>query len=445
MILDYTNEAGIRGYVTIIYKEILRYAGLQYVIKIREETSLLSLRPDHLVLNNPKNVPIGVSEVKPPLKDSRPRPSSFGQLFNYLLILKHRYGIKEPFGILTTYESFFICWLKKGNQGADKTVYGEEYKWSNKELPYALAALFTKMLQSERQVIKTGINKEDFYMQITSDSIEWTKVDWKSKSINYDQMPNDNTTQFYILKDLGGGRDGRVHQACDQHGAVCVIKFLASAKKANQEAECWQAINANALQDRNTYVRRMILGQSECLIMPFVKFSMADRKNKEVSKALMRMVRAGYVHKDLKWEHVGTINNKVVFIDFSDMQKLNNPNPTECKNKVDEMLNNLELNPKTVSAEVSSVSQSEMDESEASEMDTSMDTSTSFADSSFEEKLKSYDTLELLRVYNKFVFKGRKKSKLNKRDKLVEYITDYYVASGDKEYLTDYLESINNK
>eukprot|EP01088_Endostelium_zonatum_P014368 TRINITY_DN3137_c0_g1_i1.p1 TRINITY_DN3137_c0_g1~~TRINITY_DN3137_c0_g1_i1.p1 ORF type:complete len:560 (+),score=54.73 TRINITY_DN3137_c0_g1_i1:25-1680(+) len=384
--LDYDNEADIRGYVTLVYKEILISAGLHWVIKTREERSLLAFRPDHTALNRGKNRPIGVGEVKPPLPNSQdPQQSSFGQLYNYLQTLKHRQGVKKPYGILSTYEYFYICWLPESDTGEQRIVYGEAFKWDDKRLPYALAAVFTIMLKSEVIRVGVGIDRKRLYMSAKVKSVEWTSVNWKCDKINYNKMPSANNTTFYMLKDLGGGKDGRVHLACDDRGQVCVIKFFKTPEKAKVEKKIWDEINKTKLS-QDQYVRLMKLVECRCLIMPFVaNLPTKDRRstNPKVMKALVEMANLGYTHKDLKWEHVGLIDEQIVFLDFSDMGKTSKSPDIEAKR----MLNKLYKDEGEVDESDASENNSSFDESnttETTEMDATMDSSTFCSNDSVE-------------------------------------------------------------
>jgi len=60
-------------------------------------------------------------------EDSALLHSCYQQLNNYLLAIKRQYGISTPFGMLTAYNEFKICWLGK-NEGINhiQTLYISE-------------------------------------------------------------------------------------------------------------------------------------------------------------------------------------------------------------------------------------------------------------------------------------------------------------------------------
>src|SRR5215210_2037520 len=58
-----------------------------------------------------KGIPIGVVEIKVPVGDILSNPKVHGHLYDYLMALTSFSGVQCPFGILTTYEDWRVCWL----------------------------------------------------------------------------------------------------------------------------------------------------------------------------------------------------------------------------------------------------------------------------------------------------------------------------------------------
>jgi hypothetical protein len=112
--LFWHSESGIQGFVRQVLGDVIAAAGLIKEIDLANELSVVDQRPDiWLVLKN--GVPVGVVEVKKPGHDIMQKPSVFGQIYDYLLQLQSFHGLKTPFGIVTTYKQWRICWLDNDN------------------------------------------------------------------------------------------------------------------------------------------------------------------------------------------------------------------------------------------------------------------------------------------------------------------------------------------
>ena len=66
---------------------------------------------------NPNKEPLGIVEVKRQsiLSDKH----AFGQIYDYMLRLQSFHGLKDVFGVLTTYEEWRICWFPEFQTAAE--------------------------------------------------------------------------------------------------------------------------------------------------------------------------------------------------------------------------------------------------------------------------------------------------------------------------------------
>ncbi len=119
--LKWHSESDIQGFVRQALGDIIAAAGLQNRIELANELGVVDLRVDiWLVLTN--GVPIGVVEVKKPGKTVMNSPNLFGQIFDYMLQLQAFHGLSTPFGIVTTFQQWRVCWLPDGDSLAENTA-----------------------------------------------------------------------------------------------------------------------------------------------------------------------------------------------------------------------------------------------------------------------------------------------------------------------------------
>ena len=125
-------------------------------------------------------------------------------------------------------------------------------------------------------------------------------------------MPRPPTLFFWCPWDRG--EHGITWLATSESGKACVIKFLASNKRravlldhrhfekeAARWRDIWGAKNARAIA----------LVDKSALVMPYIKtcegrVTQQDANTKQLAKkGIDQMLDRGYVHRDLRWQHVG--------------------------------------------------------------------------------------------------------------------------------------------
>jgi hypothetical protein len=115
------NEASLATSVDLIIKDCVLALGLNDRVAINPEVTSLQIRADLWVIYAPDNRPIGTVEVKQhgPLSDvdglryssAVEHPGVLAQVHDQLSHLRHVWGVKQAFGIVTTLRTWRVCWL----------------------------------------------------------------------------------------------------------------------------------------------------------------------------------------------------------------------------------------------------------------------------------------------------------------------------------------------
>ena len=88
---------------------------MEGTLNYQKEYSIAAVRPD-LILSYPLRMfPFGIVEIKLPDQNIMKSKSMWGQTYDYLRVLHEKYGVKQPFGIMTTYKEWRFCWLPESD------------------------------------------------------------------------------------------------------------------------------------------------------------------------------------------------------------------------------------------------------------------------------------------------------------------------------------------
>ena len=194
---------------------------------------------------------------------------NMGELYDYMMRLRSYEGVTDCFGILTSFDQWYICWLPDTDDYAtstateydslhpsvsditspeglrimtsalERTLHYSTYSSGPtdevKPLGYALYTLFNKIASSSRLASPEPVlllNPQRSYINMTRSGWLWVP----RSVIKADQLtlapPPFNTTSFILLYDMRGGRDGRVWLACDASGHLAVLKLYAATHSA---------------------------------------------------------------------------------------------------------------------------------------------------------------------------------------------------------------------
>jgi hypothetical protein len=245
--LSWGSESDIQKLVSLVIEDAIASAGLDKELACYSELGVKNMRPDIWVVVNKFGIPIGVIEVKKPGVDIMESKRVHGQIYDYMLRLRHFYGQQNVFGIVSTYKQWRIYWLQDCNSSATATkidnsltrnaniekpnviptisssqtdnqpdkecpptpekrvVYGSEIiEWNSLSLPKILVSVILKMYYSPNFTVPL-INPKRSYIILNTMSWYWGFLPPTFNKLNYDIMPKLNTQNLFLLMDLKGG------------------------------------------------------------------------------------------------------------------------------------------------------------------------------------------------------------------------------------------------
>ena len=379
--LQFSSESDLQGFVKLVIQDMIEAAGLTKKIILLNEITFRRLRPDIWVLElgETSKIPIASVEVKREDKDLS-NDRYLGQIFDYLLQLRQMHGRRDVFGIITNYFRWRIVWLPDCEMvachpGEDissvsmvvtdgrimprKLCGTMEISYNDLTLPCYLVSLIRKL--SHSQSIPQGIlHAEKAYIEISPSLYHWVSSTLTKLTL---KVPHGNVSKFLLLRDFKYGGDGRVWLACSSSaGNLCVVKFLreSAREKGPAEAENWEKLygvhtsSMTMVKDCPAVIMpfafhcKVISGTrrfESCLSQGASSESYPDRNfltedvsavneldpEKIARQAIDTIVSRGYIHDDVKWDHVAALptvqeNGSVTFtgvlIDLTRVTKL---------------------------------------------------------------------------------------------------------------------------
>ena len=369
--------------VKLVMKDMIEAAGFSNKITLLNEVTLKGLRPDIWVLEfgETTKIPIASVEVKRGDKDLN-NVHYLGQIFDYLLQLRQMHGRRDVFGIITNYFRWRIVWLPDCDSVArhpdediasvaltltpgcsvPRILYGtSEISYDDLALPRYLVSLIRKLSHS-KSIPRKILDLEKAYIEISPSLYHWVSSDLTKLTLKFPHHGDEN--KLLLLRDFKYGCDGRVWLACSSSvGNLCVIKFLRGSAygKGAAEAENW-----GSLYGAQASFVKMVQG-CPAVIMPFAfqcKVIAGNRRfdsclsqeassesspndqdcleedasavneldaEKLARQAIETIVSKGYIHDDVKWNHVaalptvkedGSVTFAGVLIDLTRVTKL---------------------------------------------------------------------------------------------------------------------------
>ncbi|KAL6044112.1 hypothetical protein QOT17_023476 [Balamuthia mandrillaris] len=359
----WVDETSIKYFVSTILNDIARAMGLEG-FHLDQEKGILGIRPGNVLLllylfhfriislhqlRSCGDIwvilalgrPVGVVALKSPappdstenVLDSK---NLAGQVYDRLKCLQSYRGFEHPFAIASTYQEWRICWLNTdaAKRAARETrldffTYNESSVrqqlpesppcWDNSEED-------EKDEEQLESATPTEIGDGQFPAFLcpagAASIYEWQLGLPPTLKLQVNKLPGQNTTNFYLLQDLGAGADGRVWLAATAYGTACALKYAHAALAFTlfKEAELW-----NTIWKRKARCQK--IGGQLALVMPYVKPCTKEEFTKRevvaaIKEAAERMMEAGYDHGDLKREHVGLYcdlkgGHKAVFFDLA--------------------------------------------------------------------------------------------------------------------------------
>ncbi len=391
----WNSESDIQKHVHSTLKEIVDCYLNDKKLEIYSQTYISSaiqyFVADLSVIKSVEGNVLGVCEVKRPDIDSLSNKEVITDIINYMQELHYTYHNKYVFGILTSYNKWKIFWLsntdrianaettteidqiieqdllnEESNNIDDNVVYcSQEYDYSDKNIAMVLISCLYKMsIGIYNNPVSFKNNKSKF--RLVSSKFEkypQCKLLPDTHNITY-KYPTKKTTNFYLMQDYHGGRDGYVWLAatCSENNInIIVIKFskLLSNEKKYYTVDEINEVRLDSLENEasnweniwNIKPRVEKILDQPCIIMPFVfhckmikdkiffmppyKWVKEDDEipfifeNKEINdnelfdmdkcdkyindpilvakEAIRNMLDMGYLHNDIKWSHVGLL------------------------------------------------------------------------------------------------------------------------------------------
>ncbi|KAM9963920.1 hypothetical protein ACTFIW_005561 [Dictyostelium discoideum] len=102
------SEADVQTFFNNLINDVLLLCGLGKQLRTQSEFSITSFRVDILIITH-RGIPKGVIQLKRPCEEFS--DESYGQLFDYMFLLRHVHGVSNIFGIISCYTKTRIAWL----------------------------------------------------------------------------------------------------------------------------------------------------------------------------------------------------------------------------------------------------------------------------------------------------------------------------------------------
>ena len=325
---SYFSEADVVTCCNSYIWDIVKACDLEEFLSVNRETNIFSCKPDICVINY-MEVPIGAFEVKKPTVDLMNNVLLMGRLFDYMMMVRSFSGLKCVFGVITDFNTWRICWFPDCDAAATSDVLIDDLDTltmdpntgTNRklhvskiytggggtaenvyELSIAMMSLLLKMDHSFKGRESVQLVSENRpYIKLTNDQFHYQSG--LQYALNF-SFP-DEVSEFILLRDYHGGRDGRVWLTCTVSGNLCVLKFpnTGDVEKAELEAENWRTMGFQN-------VRVCTLNKKAAIVMPFA-FNFND--DGKIVADLDTWSLAGYGTAIEGWEDVSRFLETVDF------------------------------------------------------------------------------------------------------------------------------------
>jgi hypothetical protein len=246
-----STEAEVSGFVEDAVLDVLAALRLPFV-STRKEIELSSIRCDIWFIYA-NGHPIGVMQIKKPPKGNEVSPVNdpqvFGQLYDYLGLIRSFYGLRKVFGIVSTYNEWKFGWLPDCRDAACTTGkalvstrtsenalderrmdVSRVYELHDPELFSTLATVMTRMHAYAGDGIPVWSPRRSVLsLRACQDALwQWTKI---PSTIQLSlTMPHSSTRNFMILGRCGAGSEGSCFLAASSSGCLCAVKLYGSSQ-----------------------------------------------------------------------------------------------------------------------------------------------------------------------------------------------------------------------
>eukprot|EP00053_Salpingoeca_punica_P021581 m.213153 g.213153 ORF g.213153 m.213153 type:complete len:670 (+) comp23422_c0_seq1:39-2048(+) len=185
-------------------------------------------------------------------------------------------------------------------------------QWDEPDLIHVLFSAFRKMCTLQLRLSLDDILRPERQCVVVMAEHQHTKIyslpaTITPTTLDLSRLAGKDTSEFFLLHQLGAGVDGVVFLACDNRGVHAVLKF---AKQGREDAVVEESRRWRRLPDVNAGSWCGVLSSMTALAIPYFRPAhLSDatpaEKMTAARSAVERMANAGMQHADLSWRHVG--------------------------------------------------------------------------------------------------------------------------------------------
>eukprot|EP00698_Gefionella_okellyi_P001697 TRINITY_DN11576_c0_g1_i1.p1 TRINITY_DN11576_c0_g1~~TRINITY_DN11576_c0_g1_i1.p1 ORF type:complete len:517 (-),score=81.98 TRINITY_DN11576_c0_g1_i1:16-1566(-) len=271
------TERDIQQFVKFVLGDVAECVNIRGNVLCVNEASIHELRPDVWLVLVDSKYPIGVVKVMKPEAGILDDERIVGQLHDYLVLLQSFHGLKNVFGILSTYQEWRVCWLASQDTDAlaartdvttATTVHPPVFqgaalternvvvpvtpskamakrvvkatpvlKWNDPSLVPTLATALLKMTACKMKRAVKELDNKRTYLFMDENKWYFTTVAWQISKLQLTVPPPD-CKNLIMIRDLRFGTDGRVWKAATEAGRTCVLKFGSHENPSALVEEC---------------------------------------------------------------------------------------------------------------------------------------------------------------------------------------------------------------
>lgn len=341
------NEAAFAHLVFALLLDVINaipfFRLSQNQVDVLPEMAVGGRFPDAIVLKRRGDIPFFVVEIKKPgIFNLKRNPNYikliYGQMYDYLLDVQNEYGVSKPYGLLTTFNEFRICWLPEDK--TDRILRVSDVLWkidSNHSTSLeALGIIANALIEAfnSRVIPPVSTNASIKSCKIfRKETMAWGKINVPLVF----KFPVQRTVDWFIKTTFDQGAEGKAYHVFNSSGRQAVLKFILrnqhhyrvdeylrrrnepETEVANvdenekelliQECEYWRKINGITLP---CIIRA---NTKWALLMPYLepltkseKLQFLDQESdifRQISSIFDVCVEQGFYQTDASWRHVG--------------------------------------------------------------------------------------------------------------------------------------------
>jgi hypothetical protein len=233
------------------------------------------------------------------------------------------------------YEGSFKSKADDEDSEVDSHIYCSQTFDQQSVFPALLQALQIAFLGCDptkiHKILPVVEDKDDLggrlFLRMSSGGYKFVVTKKKDFFANTREFPSKQSTDFYMLTQLGAGKTGTTYLACNSFGKLAAVKLYVPKRSSEaleeKRQEAWERDVAALKETRDTELSRWsellpkyggvfscVLDDIPALVLPYGReiSSIEDRKKalEELESALLSYAEKGwkYEDEDLRWRHV---------------------------------------------------------------------------------------------------------------------------------------------